>query len=255
MRRGGDLETYKLYYKIHDFMDSSKEVNPLNSHRFFTHQMFFVKNVMIPLFGEEIFINNNKSVNMKDMLEQDHILADYGGKFIPTLTDFSDCIEDSKDDDQMIKDFQSDNSKFFNGFPEIKELMLQPLALTGSIKSLFVTHNSWFVNFILPKLYKHIKIELKNFTISPSYFFNKMRYEKWMQNGQDVPPSYKLIHENKQKNKMSTKTFYDGKRGNSGNKPLYLDPFKPSIPGMPIIPSPDDFPEPPSYTRSPEIID
>jgi len=192
--RGGCIDDYNF---IHDFIDSSKEVEASNKHRFLTHTMFFVKEAMIPIFGFTIENSNKRTVNLKDLLEQDHILPDYKGKFIPNLTDFVNEIEHSKDDDQMIKDFQSDNYGFFKEHTHIRDTMMSPLFLTGQIRSLFVTHNSWFVGFILPKIFKDIKIELKNFNISPSYFFNKMEYKPWMQNGNGVPPSFEKIERKK----------------------------------------------------------
>lgn len=204
-RRGG---TPECYYKLHDFIDSSKEVESSNRHRFLTHTMFFVKNAMIPIFGATIPIPGGKSVNTKDMLESDHILADYGNKFIPTLSDFSDAIEDSSSDHQLINDFQSDNSKFFERNTDIRDVMLAPLTLTGKLKSLYATHNSWFIGAILPKIYPNVKLELRNYNIPPSTFFNRMEYKKWMQNGQDTPPSFSKIAE-RRKN-VSRAVVFDG---------------------------------------------
>jgi hypothetical protein len=197
-RRSGAIEDY---YNLHDFIDSSKEVEATNRHRFLTHTMFFVKEAMIPIFGSSIHIKGGKPVNTKDMLEQDHIVADYGGKFIPTLTDFVDEIEDHSDDEQIIKDFQNDNAKFFQEYTNVHRTMMTPLYCTGKMKGLFATHNSWFVGIILPRIYPHIKIELKNYNINCAYFFNRMNYRKWMQNGHDVPPSFKQIEKNRKENK------------------------------------------------------
>ncbi len=197
-RRGGYVSDF---YTLHDFMDCSKEVEATNKHRMLTHTMFFVKEAMIPIFGSSIHIKGGKPVNTKDMLEQDHIVADYGGKFIPTLTDFVDEIEDHSDDEQIIKDFQSDNAKFFQEHTNVHRTMMTPLYCTGKMKGLFATHNSWFVGIILPRIYPHIKIELKNYNINCAYFFNRMNYRKWMQNGHDVPPSFKQIEKNRKENK------------------------------------------------------
>ena len=203
-RRGGDVSDY---YNLHDFMDCSKEVEATNKHRFLTHTMFFVKEVMIPIFGNSVFIKGGKPVNMKDMLEQDHIVADYGGKFIPTLTDFADEIEDHADDEQLIKDFQSDNAAFFQEHTDVHRIMMTPLHLTGKIKGLFATHNSWFVGNILPRIFPTVKLEIKNYNINCAHFFNRMNYRKWMQNGQDVPPSFQLLDKSKKVRKIST---FDG---------------------------------------------
>lgn len=207
-RRGGVPEDY---YHLHDFIDCSKEVEATNKHRFLTHSMFFVKEAMIPIFGNSIHIANGKPVNMKDMLEQDHIVADYGGKFIPTLNDFVDEIENNADDEQLIMDFQRDNAAFFQEYTAIHRVMTAPLHLTGKIKGLFATHNSWFVGMILPRIFPTIKIEIKNYNISCSTFFNRMNYRKWMQNGQDVPPSFERLDKSKKVRSISMKqVVYDG---------------------------------------------
>ena len=207
-RRGGEISDY---YGIHDFIDCSKEVEATNKHRFLTHTMFFVKEAMIPIFGHTIHIKGGKPVNMKDMLEQDHIVADYGGKFIPTLTDFADEIEDHADDENIIKDFQSDNAAFFQEHTDVYRTMMAPLHLTGKIKGLFATHNSWFVGMILPRIYPHIKIELKNYNINCAFFFNRMNYKPWMQNGKGVPPSFERLENAKVTRRISlTQPTYDG---------------------------------------------
>ena len=193
-RHGGKISDF---YYLHDFMDCSKEVEATNKHRMLTHTMFFVKEAMIPIFGNTIILENRPKVNMKDMLEQDHILADYANKFIPTLTDFTDEIEDHSDDEQLIKDFQSDNKAFFNEYSDIHRTMMAPLYLTCKIKSLFATHNSWFIGIILPRIYPDVKMEIKNYNINCASFFNRMNYRKWMQNGRDVPPSFKKMDDNK----------------------------------------------------------
>jgi hypothetical protein len=184
------------YYDLHDFMDSSKEVESTNRHRFLTHTMFFVKNVMIPIYGNTITNSSGVKVNVKDLLETDHIMADYKGRFIPTIMDFVDEIDQRECDDDILRDFQSDNSSFFREYSKIKEVMMLPFFITGNVRALFATHNSWFVGFILPKLFIDIKVELKN-TLSPSYFFNKMEYKPWMQNGKGTPPSFEKIEKHR----------------------------------------------------------
>jgi hypothetical protein len=195
-RHGGTINDY---YHLHDFIDCSKEVEATNKHRFLTHSMFFIKEAMIPIFGNTINIKDGKPVNMKDMLEQDHVVADYGGKFIPTLTDFIDEIEDHPDDESTIKDFQSDNSSFFREHTDVYRTMMAPLYITGKIKGLFATHNSWFVGIVLPRIYPNIKIELKNYNINCAFFFNRMNYTGWMQNGKGSPPSFSKIESNRKK--------------------------------------------------------
>lgn len=227
-RRGGELNDY---YHLHDFMDCSKEVEATNRHRFLTHTMFFVKEAMIPIFGTSILVKKGKPVNMKDMLEQDHIVADYGGKFIPTLTDFVDEIEDHTDDESIIGDFQRDNAAFFQEHTDVYRTMMAPLHLTGKIKGLFATHNSWFVGVILARIYPHIKMELKNYNINCAFFFNRMNYKGWMQNGKGVPPSYERMESAKivRRISLSDPTF-------DGNVIRNPEPIHavPSVPRTPI---------------------
>ena len=49
--------------------------------------MFFIFEVMLPLFGEYITNSSGKVVSVKDICEY-HILEDYGKKFIPNVSDF-----------------------------------------------------------------------------------------------------------------------------------------------------------------------
>lgn len=86
---GGKMEDY---IQIHVKMDCSKGYVPDNRHRVLTHTMFWVKEVMIPLFGEIIINSEGKTVSVKDICEQ-HILEDYRHKFIPTPQDFIENME------------------------------------------------------------------------------------------------------------------------------------------------------------------
>jgi hypothetical protein len=54
--------------------------------------MFFIFEVMIPLFGEYIENSDGKTVSVKDICEY-HILEDYGKKFIPNVSDFLQEME------------------------------------------------------------------------------------------------------------------------------------------------------------------
>lgn len=80
------------YITIHEKMDCSKAYIADNRHRVLTHTMFWVKEVMIPLFGSTITNYDNKLVSVKDICEQ-HILEDYKFKFIPTPQDFIQEME------------------------------------------------------------------------------------------------------------------------------------------------------------------
>lgn len=84
---GGVLDDY---ITIHEKMDCSKAYLSDNRHRALTHTMFWVKEVMIPIFGSYIKVQKDGkeiNVSVKDICEQ-HILEDYRMKFIPTVQDF-----------------------------------------------------------------------------------------------------------------------------------------------------------------------
>jgi len=86
---GGNVEDY---LPLHNKMDISKKYFSDNRHRALTHNMFFIFEVMIPLFGEYIDNSDGKTVSVKDICEY-HILEDYGKKFIPNVSDFLQEME------------------------------------------------------------------------------------------------------------------------------------------------------------------
>jgi hypothetical protein len=81
---GGTIEDY---LKIHEKMDCSKAWISDNRHRTLTHTMFWVIEVMIPIFGSYITLESGRKVSVKDICER-HILEDFKMKFIPTPQDF-----------------------------------------------------------------------------------------------------------------------------------------------------------------------
>lgn len=81
---GGD---YKDYLEIHRFMDSSKTAFADNRHRVLTHNSWFVNTVIERVFGVYLINSEGKKVSTLDVAEQ-HILDDFGGKFIPTAQDY-----------------------------------------------------------------------------------------------------------------------------------------------------------------------
>lgn len=86
---GGKMEDYM---EIHKKMDCSKGYFPDNRHRVLTHTMFWIKEVMLPIFGDVMTNSDGKLVSVKDVCEQ-HILEDYKNKFIPTPQDFIQEME------------------------------------------------------------------------------------------------------------------------------------------------------------------
>ena len=79
--------TVEDYIDIHAKMDCSKKYFPDNRHRMLTHNMFFIFEVMIPIFGEYITNSSGKVVSVKDICEW-HILEDFGKKYIPNVSDY-----------------------------------------------------------------------------------------------------------------------------------------------------------------------
>ena len=181
-RWGGREEDY---YAIHQFIDSTKELCSDYRHRIL-HTHWSINNIIIPIFGHTLINSDGKAVDVKDMCERDHLLADYGNQFIPTLGDFISAIEIID-----ISGFEKKVETFHVTFAQktaISELMLSPLAITGQLKSLLLTHNSWFINKILPAIFGSQPI-IRDFSIEPSFFFNAMRIESWMDNGLTFPAS------------------------------------------------------------------
>ncbi len=128
------------------------------------------------------------------MCEEDHLLPDFRRKFIPTLSDFVQSIDDSVADSGLLAGIEALHKQFATT-DSVSELMLSPLMTTGQMKSLLITHNSWFVNHILPKIYRTTPFP-GEFSISPADLFNSMHFEPWMDNGEAYPPSARLIAKN-----------------------------------------------------------
>jgi hypothetical protein len=88
-RYGGEPEDY---LNIHIKMDCSKAYFSSNVHRALTHHSFWIHEVMIPIFGYTITNSNGREICVKDLCEQ-HILEDFGMKFIPTAQDYLENME------------------------------------------------------------------------------------------------------------------------------------------------------------------
>lgn len=177
-KRGGEIADY---YPIHSFIDSTKELCSDNRHRIL-HNLWGIRRVVVPVFGATITNSDGKVINVKDLCEQDHVLPDYRNKFIPDLSDFTDAIANNDADMQRFDGV----IKYYENDPEVCQLLLSPLSVTGQLKSLLITHNSWFLNEILPLVLKR-KPRIKNFEISPAMLFSRMEFRLWMNNGQVSP--------------------------------------------------------------------
>ena len=80
------------YLNIHIKMDCSKAYVADNRHRALTHNNFWIHEVMIPIFGYTFKNSAGKDVCVKDICEQ-HILEDFGMRFIPTPQDYLENME------------------------------------------------------------------------------------------------------------------------------------------------------------------
>lgn len=89
---GNEDEDFHKYLAIHKKMDCSKAYFSDNRHRVLTHHMFWVNEVMLPIFGDYIILENTKKVSVKDICEQ-HILEDFRMKFIPSVHDYLSEVE------------------------------------------------------------------------------------------------------------------------------------------------------------------
>jgi hypothetical protein len=77
------------YLPIHQLMDSSKNGIADNRHRVFTHNSWFISvgGPLEMIFGVVIKNSDGRAVSVRDLGEQ-HILEDFGNRFIPTPQDY-----------------------------------------------------------------------------------------------------------------------------------------------------------------------
>jgi len=82
------------YLPIHNLMDSSKGSIGDNRHRCLTHNSWFISadGPLERIFGVTITNSEGKKVSVRDVGEQ-HILEDFGMKFIPTPQDYLQEME------------------------------------------------------------------------------------------------------------------------------------------------------------------
>lgn len=88
-RFGGQPEDYM---DIHNLMDSSKSAIPDNRHRALTHNSWFIGSILERIFGATFVNSAGQTVSVRDVAEQ-HVLEDFGGRFIPTAQDYLQEIE------------------------------------------------------------------------------------------------------------------------------------------------------------------
>ena len=183
-RHGGELADY---LPIHALIDSTKKLCSDNRHRIL-HTHWGVQEVIVPIFGDYFINADGKYIDTKDFCEKDHLLIDYQHKFIPTLADFVAAMDDIPNTG-LAKRIETIHTEYIQN-PILSKILLSPLSTTGQLKSLLLTHNSWFLNEILIKL--NLKeFQYMDFEFSPEIIFNQMKFEMWMDNGFELPPSAK----------------------------------------------------------------
>ncbi len=82
------------YMPIHNLMDSSKGTIADSRHRALTHNTWFIgpDGPLEKIFGYEITNSDGRKVSVRDIGEQ-HVLEDFGGRFIPSAQDYLQEIE------------------------------------------------------------------------------------------------------------------------------------------------------------------
>jgi len=103
---GGKPEDYEA---IHELMDSSKSVIADNRHRALTHNCWFIATVLPRVFGTTFTNSDGRVVSTRDIGEQ-HVLEDFGGRFIPTPQDY---LQDIPPQDWINNGRNGDNPPSF----------------------------------------------------------------------------------------------------------------------------------------------
>ncbi len=82
------------YMPIHNLMDSSKGTIADSRHRALTHNTWFIgpDGPLEKIFGYEITNSDGRKVSVRDIGEQ-HVLEDFGNRFIPSAQDYLQEIE------------------------------------------------------------------------------------------------------------------------------------------------------------------
>jgi len=79
------------YLKIHQWFDQTKAFVPDNRHRAILHSSFGIF-LCAQVFGDTITNSDGIKVSVRDIGEQ-HVLEDFGNKFIPTPQDYLEGME------------------------------------------------------------------------------------------------------------------------------------------------------------------
>lgn len=81
------------YIAIHNLMDSSKSTIADSRHRALTHNAWFIGagGPLELMFGVTLTNSAGRTVSVRDVGEQ-HVLEDFGGRFIPSAQDYLEGI-------------------------------------------------------------------------------------------------------------------------------------------------------------------
>lgn len=80
------------YLPIHNLLDKSKGTIADCRHRTLTHTSWFLSEILELVFGVVITNSDGRKVSVRDIGEQ-HVLEDFGGRFIPSAQDYLQEIE------------------------------------------------------------------------------------------------------------------------------------------------------------------
>jgi hypothetical protein len=80
------------YLPIHDLLDSSKGSIADSRHRALSHNAWFLSTILERVFGHNITNSEGRLVSVRDIGEQ-HVLEDFGGRYIPSAQDYLQEIE------------------------------------------------------------------------------------------------------------------------------------------------------------------
>ena len=170
------------YYEIHSFLDTTKELCSDNRHPIL-HNPWGIRRVAIPLFGPLLTTSDRARVATKDVCEVDHVLADFSGKHVPTLGDFAGAIARVAGEEARFEEIE----RPYRDDAAAMRLLRSPYAVTGKVRALLITHNTWFLTEVLPKLCTTKRAYPRG--VPPAELFQRMSFELWMDNGAVAPPS------------------------------------------------------------------
>ncbi len=215
--RGGAVSDW---FPLHSMMDASKEVESSNLHRCLTHHLFYIRQVMVPHFGATLNLTGGGKADVKDAMEMDHVCSDFAGRYLPCLSDYVALIRDDPSDRDLVRQFDEEHGAFYAAYPQVREHILAPLSHTGHLKACLLTMNSWWLNWVLPKAFPGVPLQIKDFGVKPADLFGRMEYADWVNNGRGTPPSFAKIAAHRKRRTASrsprpagSDVILDGNRG------------------------------------------